>query len=243
MYRTPTHTDQYLDFNSAHPVEHKLGVVRTLHQRAEVDTSDKKDLKNEIVHLNKALKTCNYLEWAIKKVAKHMKDKKEKSRRNLTEKKDSNGSVVLPYIKNKADKMKRIFTKHKINVCFKPYCTLRQMLVCPKDKTDKREICGPVYKISCEGHDKQQCGKIYIGETERTLKARFSEHRRPSSSSSEVSRHIHQECSGHGLCENTGQRPFLVPKGGGLKRLLIHQGPQTRTEPGRGQVHLTAHLR
>ena len=148
MYRTPTHTDQYLDFNSAHPVEHKLGVVRTLHQRAEVVTSDKKDLKNEIVHLNKALKTCNYPEWAIKKVAKHMKDKKEKSRRNLTEKKDSNGSVVLPYIKNKADKMKRIFTKHKMNVFFKPYRTLRQMLVRPKYKTDKSEICGPVYNNS-----------------------------------------------------------------------------------------------
>ena len=66
-----------------------------------VVTSDKKDLKYEIVHLNKALKTCNYPELAIKKVAKHMKDKKEKSRRNLTEKKDSNGSVVLPYIKTK----------------------------------------------------------------------------------------------------------------------------------------------
>ena len=70
------------------------------------------------------------------------------------EKKDSKGSVVLPYIKNKADKMKRIFKKHKINVCFKPYRTLRQMLVRPKDKTDKSEICGPVYKISCEGHEK-----------------------------------------------------------------------------------------
>ena len=101
-----------------------------------------------------------------------MKDKKEKSRRNQTEKKDSKGSVVLPYINNKADKMKRIFKKHKINVCFRPYRALRQMLVRPKDKS---EICGPIYKISCEGHEKQQCGKIYIGETERTLKARFSE--------------------------------------------------------------------
>ena len=94
--------------------------------------------------------------------------------------------------------MKRIFKKtHKINVCFEPYRTLRQMLVRPKDKTDKSEFRGPVYKISCEGHEKLQ--QIYIGETERTLKACFSEHRRPSSSSSEVSRHIHQECPGHGV--------------------------------------------
>ena len=49
--------------------------------------------------------------------------------------------------------------------------------MCPKDKTDKSEVCDPVYKISCEGHEKQQCGKIDIGETERTLKDRFSEHR------------------------------------------------------------------
>ena len=65
----PTHTDQYLDFNSTHLIEHKLNVVRTLHQRAEVVTSDKKDIKVEIDHVNEALKTCNYPKWAIKKVA------------------------------------------------------------------------------------------------------------------------------------------------------------------------------
>ena len=36
-----------------------------------------------------------------------------------------------------------------------------------------------------------------IGETERSLKARFLEHRRPSSTSSEVSQHIHIESPGH----------------------------------------------
>ena len=36
-----------------------------------------------------------------------------------------------------------------------------------------------------------------MGETERSLKARFDEHRRPSSSTSEVSRHIHNDCKGH----------------------------------------------
>ena len=41
------------------------------------------------------------------------------------------------------------------------------------------------------------CKESYIGETERSLKARFLEHRRPSSSSSEVSQHIHIESPGH----------------------------------------------
>ncbi|KAI8510832.1 hypothetical protein Bbelb_117480 [Branchiostoma belcheri] len=39
--------------------------------------------------------------------------------------------------------------------------------------------------------------ETYIGETERSLKARFLEHRRPSSSTSEVSQHIHIESPGH----------------------------------------------
>ena len=67
--------------------------------------------------------------------------------------------------------------------------TLRQQLVRPKDLVPKERVVGPIYHVSCE-----DCGKdyMYIGETERSFKARFDEHKRPSSVISEVSRHIHQ---------------------------------------------------
>ena len=68
-----------------------------------------------------------------------------------------------------------------------------------KTKINKQEVAGPIYHIKCEGHDNIKCDKDYIGETERTLKARFMEHRRPSSSSSEVSRHIHVDNPGHAV--------------------------------------------
>ena len=72
---------------------------------------------------------------------------------------------------------------------------LRQFLVAPKDKSEK-DITGPIYSIHCRGQTNRGQCEFYIGETERSLKARFLEHRRPSSTSSEVSQHIHIESPG-----------------------------------------------
>ena len=177
-------------------------MIRTLHQRAEVVTTDPDDLKLEKSHVNKALKICNYPRWAINKVVKCLnknKLNKDNKMKQPSTKKETKGNIVIPYLKGKSEKMKRIFQKQKINVCFKPHRTLRQLLARPKDKSNKQELCGPIYHIKCEGDQNTKCNKDYIDETERTSKARFMEHRRPSSSTSEVSRHIHQDSSGHAV--------------------------------------------
>lgn len=65
-------------------------------------------------------------------------------------------------------------------------------------KTEKRNIAGPVYYIPFQGQIYTgQCQESYIGETERSLKSRFLEHRRPSSTSPEVFQHIHIKLPGH----------------------------------------------
>ena len=40
VYRKPTHTNQYLLFDSHHPLDYKLGVVRTLFHRANTVVTD-----------------------------------------------------------------------------------------------------------------------------------------------------------------------------------------------------------
>ena len=105
---------------------------------------------------------------------------------------------MLPYIKGTSEALRRIFGNYGIRAYFKPTRTLRQLLVSPKDKTEKKDTVGPVYMIPCQGQTTRGlCSESYIGETERSLKTRFLEHRRPSSTSSEVSQHIHIESPGH----------------------------------------------
>ena len=94
-------------------------------------------------------------------------------------------SVVIPYIKGVSEQLRRIYKQYDVPAYFKPSNTLRQLL-------DKEKVVGPVYKISCN-----KCDASYIGETERSLKTRFQEHRRPSTVTSEVSRHIHADHPEH----------------------------------------------
>ncbi|XP_072028489.1 uncharacterized protein [Amphiura filiformis] len=61
IYRKPTHTDQYLNLNSHHPLQHKLGVVRTLLDRAERIVTDPKDRQKEEDHIRNRQNITNQL--------------------------------------------------------------------------------------------------------------------------------------------------------------------------------------
>ena len=55
VYRKPTHTDRYLDFNSDHPILAKRAVVRALMDRASNVCSSPDILAKEVEHLSKVL--------------------------------------------------------------------------------------------------------------------------------------------------------------------------------------------
>ena len=65
VYRKDTHTDQYLNFQSNHPLEHKRRVVKTLAYRAKTEVSKSKDRRKELEHLRGALKCNGYPEWIL----------------------------------------------------------------------------------------------------------------------------------------------------------------------------------
>ena len=60
VYRKPTHTDRYLDYNSNHPISAKLSVIHTLIHRAKQVCSTSEFLAKEMDRLHKVLQDNHY---------------------------------------------------------------------------------------------------------------------------------------------------------------------------------------
>ena len=65
VYRKPTHTDQYLQWDSHHHLSAKLNVIHTLSNRAQTVYSNPELLHKEKTHLRNALTQCKYPKWAL----------------------------------------------------------------------------------------------------------------------------------------------------------------------------------
>ena len=66
VYRKPTHMDQYLQFCSNQPLQHKLGVIRTLAHRCATICRDRESRTQETQHLKKVLSVSGYTKKAWK---------------------------------------------------------------------------------------------------------------------------------------------------------------------------------
>ena len=65
VYRKPTHTSQYLNFASYHPLQHKLGVIRTLVDRASSIVTKKEGHVKELNNIYRSLAVCGYSKWTM----------------------------------------------------------------------------------------------------------------------------------------------------------------------------------
>ena len=177
IYQKPTHTNQYLDFKSHHPLQHKLSVVRTLMHRAETCVTEDADKETEIGNIKQSLKICGYQEWVFG-VASSGTDENARETRRSANANAYKGSVTLPYVQGVSEAARRIFNKRGISVHFKPQITLKSLLVAPKDKTPPNKCSGTIYQISCT-----DCDSSYIGESARPLEVRINEHKAKNSKS------------------------------------------------------------
>jgi len=110
VYRKKSHTDQYLNFSSHHPLNHKLAVIRTLLERRYSVVTEEDDRKKE-EHVAKAISKCGYSPWTIDRVKQDILEKslKDEAKKVKNTRGNHRGMVVVPYVKGLSEAFARLF--------------------------------------------------------------------------------------------------------------------------------------
>ena len=176
VYRKPTHTDQYLQWDSHHPISSKYSVVGTLYHRAKTISSNNQGLQQEEDHLNRALGKCNYPRWALNRVRIKMNNPAQKKKnRNTQQNNTPKPYITVPYYKGLSESVKKKCSNFGVQVYFKGGTTIKNLLVNPKDKDPMMKKSGVIYSYKC---GRVECDEEYIGESSRTFGERFKEHQK-----------------------------------------------------------------
>ena len=89
------------------------------------------------------------------------------------ERQTARASATIPYIHGLSQSIRRVLSHLDIRVAFRPFRTLRQELVHPKDPVPELQRKGVVNTIPCD-----QCPRCHVGQTGRSLEQHLGEHHR-----------------------------------------------------------------
>ena len=136
VYRKPTHTDLYLQWDSNHTISSKYSVVGTLHHRAKTICSSPQLLQQEEENLHKALTECKYPAWVLNRVKIENQAPDQINNRRGTNnsgnntKNNKNPHMVVPYSKELSKSLEKACNKHLVQVYFKGGMSIMFMRPC-----------------------------------------------------------------------------------------------------------------
>ena len=149
VYRKPTHTDQYLHWDSNCHITAKQSVYNTLAHRAKTVSSTQDLLDKELSHIKTALHHCQFPAWALNQWEHKFKHpsqgttttnnntNKPTSNKNQDSNNNYKTTIVVPYIPNTAGRFKKLCKRRGIQVHFKGRNTLRTHWATLRTRTQK----------------------------------------------------------------------------------------------------------
>ena len=188
VYHKPTHTDQYLQWDSNHNLAAKYSVIGTLTHRASTVCTTPKLLNEGLKHLREALAKCKYPRWAIYKIQnKYINNNwKENGNSNNNQEeystqgpnnstcskvrtnkdKPSAGHIVVPYVQGLGENLQKICSRYGLQTYFKEVPTSSNCWSDLRIRTQRTAKNNVIYSYQCGEVD---CDEKYIGENYRTL--------------------------------------------------------------------------
>ena len=145
--RKPTHTDQYLYWDSNHHITAKQSVYNTLAHRAKVVSSSQDKLDQELQHIKSALQTCQFPSWALNQwYHRFIHNNQDNNNNPTTDHNNTNQNnnptkrnitLVVPFNPGTSEKFKKLCKAKGIQVHYKDTNTLWTMLGTLRTKTPK----------------------------------------------------------------------------------------------------------
>ena len=140
VFRKPTHTNQYLHWDSHHGIPSKYSMIGTLFHRAKTICSGPHQLQKEEEHFYNSLKRCKYPTWALNRVKLWSQSPAPKKNKGNNKNSDPNNSrdqkphITVPYHQGLSESFKRTCKKYGIEVHLKGGPTIKNLLMAPKIK-------------------------------------------------------------------------------------------------------------
>ena len=119
IYGKPTHTYQYLNYRSHHPLEHERSVVRILTSRAKQYVTTTADHLADRHHMEDALKANNYDNWALHLPSKS-RAKPTSTTQGHPQPTKMKPMLGLPFIKGVSETPQRNFVTQRVHLYHKP---------------------------------------------------------------------------------------------------------------------------
>lgn len=175
IYRKPTTTDHTIHATSYHSQSVKMSAYNSLVHRLLSVPLSVEDYANE-VNIIKHIATVNGYNCDIvqKIIKKFTKNKKAQSYTNLTKDTVANKKqtfVSIEYGELLHHTLKNELKKHNIILACKTTNKLEKHVNTKQGTISNKYDRSGIYKLNCN-----DCNKIYIGQTGRKFKTRFSEH-------------------------------------------------------------------
>ena len=138
-------------------------------------------MDRELQHIKTALQHCQIPSWTLNKWQHTFTHPKQHTTTNNNTPNNNSPAddnknkttIVVPYIPNTGEKVKKLCKKKGIHVHFKGTNTLRTALGNPKDNDPKNNQTGIIYHYQCPHIN---CPSAYLGESGRSLGERVKEH-------------------------------------------------------------------
>ena len=158
VYRKPTHTDRYINFNSHHHPRVLRGTIQCLKDRV-YHVCDSTSRTAELKHLHGVFAINGYPFHLTRKTLKSMTRQHQQVEENKELEKESYKPLFLPYVKRVSEKIKRLCHPLGVRAIFKSQNTLRQMLMKVKSTRPAEQRKGVIYEVPCADYD-----SVYVGE-------------------------------------------------------------------------------